>query len=135
MSQVIPNSVEIEVLTNIVTPDLQLKLYSNNKTPLGNDVAADYVQVVGGGYLAKDLEFAIWTFESGDPSVTYYTTQTWIFTGATNAPSTIFGYFITRVSDGKLITAERFPVSVVPFTPVAGSKIAVQPKISAESQF
>lgn len=134
MSQVIPNQLEVEVITTLLTPALTIKLYSNNVTPSGSSVAADFTSVAGGGYTSFPLTFANWTISSGDPSTALYNTSIeWTFTGATNAPSTIYGYFVTRDSDGHLMWAERFPTA--PFTPIAGSLIRVIPEFSAESQF
>lgn len=136
MSIKVPNAIEVEVLTAIVTPALTLKLYSNDKTPADGDTSASYTEVTGGGYASKPLTFANWGITSGAPSVALYnTTQVWTFTGPTGGPGTIYGIFITRNSDGKLICAERFPSATVPFNPVNGSIIRYLPRITAESQF
>ena len=136
MSLKVPNSVEVAVLTTIMTPALTLKLYSNDKTPADSDTAASYTEVTGGGYASKPLTFANWGITSGSPSVALYnTTQSWTFTGPTGGPGTIYGYFVTRNSDGALQWAERFPSAVVPFNPVNGSIIRVIPRFTAESQF
>lgn len=131
----IPNPIEVEVLTALVTPALTLRLYGNNFTPVDGDLASNYTEIAGGGYVNKALTFANWSIVGGTPSYATYAPQTWIFTGAVNAPGTIYGYYVTRNSDGHLILAERFPSAVVPFTTVNGSKIVVLPKITAESQF
>ena len=136
MPQVIPNALEVEILTEKLTPALTLKLYGNNATPSGSSSAASFTEIAGGGYVSKPLTFANWGIVSGDPSVaTYNAMQTWDFTGVINAPGTVYGYFVTRNSDGKLMWAERFPAANVPFAPIAGSKIQVLPKLSAQSLF
>jgi|SRR5262245_5712025 len=135
MSMKVPNAVEVEVITTLLTPNLTLKLYGNDKTPADGDVAANYTEISGGGYANKPLTFANWTITSGAPSAGSYPGQTWIFTGPINAPGTIYGYYVTRDSDGKLMWAERFPSANVPFGPVNGSKIVVLPRFTAESQF
>ena len=135
MSQKFPNAIEVEVLTTMLTPAFTLRLYGNDKTPADGDVSANYTEIAGGGYANKPLTFANWTITAGAPSLAVYAGQTWIFTGAINAPGTIYGYYVTRNSDGKLLFASRFPSANVPFVPVNGSKIVVLPRVSAESQF
>lgn len=136
MGMKVPNTIEVEVLTALLTPALTMKLYSNDKTPAATDVAANYTEVTGGGYASKPLTFANWTITAGSPSQAVYTSsQTWTFTGVTGAPGTVYGYYVTRNSDGKLMWAERFPSGSLPFSPVAGSRVVVLPTFSAESLF
>lgn len=135
MSLKVPNVVEVEVLTTLLTLAHTLKIYGNDYTPVDASVAANFTEIAGGGYVSKPITFANWTITAGAPSLASYAVQTWIFTGAINAPGTIYGYYITRNSDGHLLLAERFPAANVPFGPVAGSKIIVLPRFSAESQF
>jgi hypothetical protein len=136
MSMVIPDALEVEVLTTLLTPALTLRLYSNNVTPVGTNAAASFTEVAGGGYTSFPLTFAHWSIVSGNPSVGVYdATQTWNFTGVTNAPGTIYGYYVTRNSDGKLMWAERFASGLVPFSPIAGSVIKVLPRFTADSLF
>src|SRR3982751_2479471 len=113
MSLVVPNAIEVEVLTTLLTPAYTLRIYGNNKTPAAGDVAANYTEISGGGYVAKAITFANWTIVAGAPSLATYTGQTWIFTAAIDAPGTIYGYYVTRNSDGKLLLAERFPAANV----------------------
>jgi hypothetical protein len=135
MSLKVPNAVEIEVLTTLLTPAHTLRIYGNDYTPVDNDVAANFTEITGGNYTNRPLTFANWNIVSGDPSVASYSVQTWIFDGPVDAPNTIYGYYITRDTDGKLLLAERFASAVVPFGPVNGSKIVILPRLSAESQF
>lgn len=134
MSLIVTNVQEVAVLTNMLTPALTMRLYSNDKTPAGGDIAANYTEVSGGGYANKPLTLANWQFTAGGPTVALYNAvQAWVFTGATSAPGTIYGYYITRDSDGLLMWAERFPAGSLPFSPIAGSVIRVTPRITAES--
>ncbi len=137
MGFTVPNAVELEVLTRILTDAWTLRLYGNNKTPAGADSASGYTEIAGGGYANKPLTFANWSIDSTGsfPIATYNATQLWTFTGAINAPGTIYGYYVTRNSDGKLMLAERFTAGVIPFGPVAGSQVRVLPKYSVVSQF
>ena len=136
MGLVVPDSEELEVINSILAAAMTLRLYSNNKTPAGGDNTAAYTEVAGGGYASLPITFANWTIITGTPtSATYNAFQQWTFTGVTNAPGTIYGYFVTRNSDGKLMWAERFPSASVPFSPIAGSIIRVLPKFTVGSQF
>lgn len=136
MPLVIPNVQEVEVLTNRLNTPMTIRLYGNNVTPTGLTTAAAFTEIAGGGYANKPLTFANWNISPGDPSIAVYNaTQTWTFTGIINAPGTVYGYYITRNSDGLLILSERFPAGVIPFSPIAGSVVRVLPRYSAQSQF
>lgn len=136
MSQVVPNQFEVEVLTNTLTPALHLRLFGNNVTPAGSSTAASFTEIAGGGYAALPLTLANWTITAGDPSSAQYNIlQQFLFTGPINAPGTIYGYYVTRDSDGHLIWAERFAPALVPFAPVGGSQINIVPVFTAQSAF
>lgn len=136
MSLKVPDALEVEVLTTLLTPALTLRLYGNNKTPANGDTTAAYTEISGGGYANKPLVFGSWTITAGTPSTAAFAVvQVWNFTGPIDAPGSIYGYYVTRNSDGKLMWAERFPPANVPFAPIAGSRINVLPRFTAESQF
>lgn len=136
MPLVVPNSLEVEILTDVLTPALTIRIYGNDKTPAAGDTAAAYTEITGGGYAAIPLTFANWNITAGDPSVAIYNSvQKWTFNDVINSPGTIYGYYVTRDSDSKLMWAERFPDAVVPFEPIAGSIIQVLARFSAQSQF
>ena len=61
MSMLVPNILEVEILTSVLTPALTLKLYSNDKTPVAGDTSSAYTEVTGGGYSSKSPTFANWT--------------------------------------------------------------------------
>jgi hypothetical protein len=131
----VPNALEVEVLTDLLTPALTMRLYSNDKTPADGDVAANYTEVTGGNYTSRPLLFASWTITAGSPSIAARAMEQWLFNGPVGGPNTIYGYYVTRDSDGKLMWAERFPSANVPFAPVNGSKVVILPRFSAESLF
>jgi|SRR5215471_261880 len=135
MSIVVPDAAELEIITAILTPNHTLRLYSNNKTPAHGDSVAAYTEVTGGGYVSVPLLFASWNITAGDPTQASRAVVTWIFTGPTTGPGTIYGYYVTRDSDGTLRWAERFPSAVVPFVPINGSKAIVLPRYSVQSEF
>ena len=135
MPLVVPDAAELRALTYILTPNLTLRIFGNNATPGPLSVSADFTEIAGGGYANVPLTFANWILVSGTPSVATYPKQTWTFTGVINAPGTIYGYYITRDSDGLLMWAERFPVAVVPFTPIAGSVVQITPRFTGGSVY
>lgn len=122
----IPNVGETDNLDKVTNETLTLKLFSNNITPAEANTAANYTEVAGGGYAAKSLLVGNRTIVAGDPSTCTYPVQNFTFTGVTDAPGTIYGYFIVNGA-GVLKGVERFPAGVVPFTPVVGAQINVTP--------
>src|SRR3990167_3121364 len=121
MAIVVPDVAEGEMLELILNQALSLKLFSNNVTLANTNTASSFTEVAGGGYASKSLTFANWIITTGSPSNgTYDSHQTWTFTGATNSPGTIYGYYITDAA-GVIFYAERFPSANVPFTPKNGS--------------
>lgn len=138
MTLVVPDVGEVAMLNSIlsvtasaVLDPLTLKLYSNNRTPAHGDVAGDYTVVTGGGYASTALVKTNWVVSSGSPSVAQYNAFIdFNFTGATGAPGTIYGYYITD-ANGTLICSERFPSP--PFTPINGSLIRVKPRLTCAS--
>lgn len=136
MSLIVPDALEVEILTEKLTPDLSLKLYGNDVTPDGTTDASAFTEISGGGYADKPLTFGHWDITEGDPSIAVYdTTQNWTFTGVIGGAGTIYGYYVVRDSDGVLMWSERFPSGNVPFSPIAGSIINVLPRFTAQSEF
>lgn len=132
MTLVVPNVGEVLALElYLESVDLTLKLYSNNITPAETDTAATYTVVAGGGYADQVLDKDEWTIVAGAPSAgTYNFTIDFDFTGVTNAPGVIYGYFVVDAA-GVLRWAERFPAGVVPFTPILNSLIRFIPRFEA----
>lgn len=136
MSLIVPDTLELEVLQDLLNTPLSMKLYGNDYTPVSGSTPGAFTEITGGGYAFKPLIFANWTITSGDPSeAVYNATQVWTFTGVIDPPGSIYGYYVTRDSDGALMWAERFPVANVPFVPVAGSLVRVLPVFTAQSLF
>lgn len=134
MTLYVPEASKVTMLTSILTDDLTLKLYSNNYTPIAASIAANFTEVSGAGYADLPLELASWTITPGSPAVAEYDTpQDFNFTGATDTPGVIYGYYIIRDSDGLLIYAERFPTDDVPFVPINGSLIRLTPRITLDN--
>lgn len=129
VDEMIPNVAEVIAAQNFLTAgNLTLKLFSNNVTPAEGDTASSYTEVAGGGYVSKTLSNSSWTITAGDPTKGTYAAQDFSFTGPTNAPGTIYGYFLVDGSN-VLRGSERFGAGVVPFNPVLGSLIRITPKL------
>jgi len=135
MALVVPDAAEVRFLQLILNLNMTIRIFGNNATPGPASVAASFNEIAGGGYANKPIVFANWSFTSNAPSYGLYPKQSWTFTGVINAPGTIYGYFITRDSDGLLMWAERFPAAAVPFTPVVGSLVEVTPKFTGSSVY
>lgn len=135
MGLIVPDSVEVITLNNLLTSPLTMRLYGNNVTPTGASSFASFNEIAGGGYASVPLPIASWTIVSGVSQATYNDLITWTFTGPITAPGSIYGYYITRDSDSQLMWAQRFPSANIPFVPIDGSLIKIQPRIAVTSQF
>jgi hypothetical protein len=135
MGLVVPNDVINSILDTFLASNVLLKLFSNDYSPAKDDVLADYTEVTGGGYAAITLVAADWSVTTADQCVASQTEKTFTFTGATTAPGTIYGYYVTNAAGTVLLWAERFSSSVLPFEPANGSEIAITPRITGESLF
>lgn len=109
--------------------DLIYRLFATNVTPAETDTAGSYTEAAGGGYASKTLTGATWTTTQGAPTSADYAQQTWTFTGSLTTNGTVFGYYVTRVTDADLVLAETF----TSFTPTNnGDQILLTPKITAD---
>jgi hypothetical protein len=134
MALLVPNVGEVLALQNFLNnaaPQNQvLRLYTNNITPAEGDTAATYTEASGGGYSAKNLTGSSWTITAGAPSEASYARQDFVFTSVPS-PATMYGYYVTQVTSGTLMWAERFPSA--PFTIInANDEVRVTPKITCD---
>lgn len=134
MTLLVPNvgeNIALSYLTGKTTTvrDLVYRLFATNVTPAETDVAGTYTEAAGGGYASKTLTGASWVITNGAPTSADYAQQTWTFTGALSTNPTVFGYYVTRVTDADLVLAETF----TSFTPANnGDQILLTPKITAD---
>lgn len=131
MTLVVPNNGEGDALSFLVNKsspsDPVLRAYTNNITPAETDTAATYTEDTAAGYGAITLTGANWTITEGAPSQAAYAQQTWTYTAA----SSVYGYFMTRTTGGRIIVAERF--TGAPFViPSGGGSIKITPSITAD---
>jgi hypothetical protein len=101
------DSLALQYIVNKATPqDLVLRLFTNNITPAKGDVVGGYTEASGSGYASKTLTGATWGAPTGsNPKTIAYAAQTFTFTGALG---NVYGYYLTRVTGGELVYAERF---------------------------
>ena len=112
MALLLPNNGEGDALAAIVgktaAENLKLQLYQNNVTPAETDVASTYTVATFTGYADITLTAASWTITEGAPSNAAYAQQTFTSSAAQTAQS-IYGYYFTRVTSGRIAWSERFP--------------------------
>ena len=102
-------TIALKTFLNISIPeDLRVKLYYNNHTPDHTNTYSDYSEVSGGGYSDVMFDVSQWSVSAGNPSQAAYPQITFTFTGATDQ-GTVYGYFVTGNSSGKLYWADKFP--------------------------
>lgn len=133
MALVLPNVGAVTLLnylTNKDAPeDLVVRLYSNNKTPAVGDVVGYFTETTFAGYAAVTTDPVDWTITAGTPTAAVHTRIDFTSSaGSQSAP--VYGYYVTRVTTGDLVYAERFPAA--PVTVVNdGDQIRVTPRITA----
>lgn len=114
---------------NTAPQEQTLKLFVTNITPAETDTAVTYTEAVGGGYSAKALAGASWTFTGTSPVEAAYAQQTWTFTGPLTTNGTIFGYFVVQAVSGILMFSE----ATTNFTPANnGDQYLLTPKFTAD---
>jgi hypothetical protein len=134
MTLLVPNVGENIALSYLVgktttVRDLIYRLFATNITPAETDTAGTYTEAAGGGYASKTLTGASWTITNGAPTNAAFAQQTWTFTGTLTTNPTVFGYYVTRVTDADLVLAETF----TSFTPTNnGDQILLTPQITCD---
>ena len=120
-----------QVLNNIPVAgtDIVCHLYVTNISLDTLKTPSDFVEAVGGGYLAKTLTGGSWSIHQGDagtiPNATY-TQQEYIFTGPLTTNLVIYGYYLVNAA-GHLLAAETLGA---PFTPYNNwDELKISPRI------
>lgn len=126
MTIIVPNVGEVAIAKRILNQELSLKLYSNDIIPDELDTLNTYIEVVGGGYSSKTLVYTNWIINSD--GTCYYPFQDFRFTSAPSGSGTVYGYYI-HDGNNVLMWSERFPTSVLPFSPINDTLIRVTPRI------
>lgn len=126
MSKIIPNEGLALFLTRLLNANMVLRLYTNNHVPSASDVASDYTEMSGLGYSSKTLTAGSWVLNGVEAT---YATQTFTFTAGT--PISVYGYYVTNTSDGKVAFAENFTDG--PFSASENLSINVTPRTGVVS--
>lgn len=133
MALLVPNAElvrTLELRLNISTPeDLQIRLYSNNYTPVSGSTAGDFTQATFTGYSAVTIDEEDWDITSADPAVALLDAAVEFTSTAGSQNQDIYGYYIVGVTSGRLIWAERFtdgPYNIANLN----DKISVTPRIT-----
>lgn len=123
--------IALEYIVNKDSPeDLVLRLFKNDKTPADADDEGDYTEADFTGYSSITLTGSSWTVTPGAPSQASYAQQTFAST-ADQSQQLIYGYYLTRLTGGELMWAERFtdgPYAIAN----NGDQIKVTPKLQAK---
>lgn len=134
MTLLVPNVGEdlaLQYLVNKASPqNLVLRLFKSNTTPAEGDTAGTYTEADFTGYAALTLAGASWTVTPGAPSQAAYAQQTFT-SSAEQASQSIYGYYLTRLTGGELVYAERFTDGPYAITHL-GDAIKVTPQITAD---
>jgi hypothetical protein len=109
-------------LTLILGVDYHLKLFTNDvenglTEPYKEALyQGDFTEATFTGYSAKTLTGGSWTIDTNlDPASGVYAMQTFTST-ADQTPEDVYGYYVTRASDGALEWYEYFSASAAPST-------------------
>ena len=117
MALFVANQAEAIFLANALKKqggeDIDIRLYSNDKTPAATDTEGGYTEVSGGGYTVQGLTTGTWSISGTNPTTASYgSTISFTFTGApTTNSGYVYGYYATARSgtnSGKLLWADRF---------------------------
>lgn len=105
MAFMLPAQGENAMLTAFFAANMSLRLFTNDYTPVETTTEASVTEAAGNGYAAITLTGGSWTIAGSSPVQASYAQQTFTFTGNLG---NVYGYYITRNSDNKLMLAERF---------------------------
>jgi hypothetical protein len=133
MTILVPSASEkdlLEFMLGVATPGNQkLKLFVNNVAPDDTYVLANLTEMSTLGYAEKTLTKTSWVAvagSTGQPATATYAQQTWTFTAGTAV--TVYGYYVTDVTTGRLIWVELFSSAKV--VQNTGDQIIITPTIT-----
>ena len=105
----------LEMVLNKRRPEnLLLRLYTNNKVPTRADTTEQYIEATFQGYSSVVLVGAQWAVVPGRPTAAASVEQKFLSTAGQPAQS-CYGYYVTQISSGTLMWAERFSAVNAPF--------------------
>lgn len=126
---IVGENVILENIVNKTAPQNPvLRLFQNNITPADTDTAGTYTESTFPGYAAITLTGASWN-SAASGSIAYSAQQTITCSGS--ASQSVYGYYITQVTSGILMWAERD--ASAPFAIAnSGDAVKITPTITAE---
>ncbi len=126
---IVGENVILENIVNKTAPqNLVLRLFQSNTTPADTDTAGTYTESTFTGYSAINLTGASWN-SAASGSISYSSQQTFTCSGASS--QNVYGYYVTQVSSGILMWAERD--ASAPFAIAnSGDAVKITPAITAE---
>lgn len=133
MSLIVVDAAEEDWLGLITAVDMTLRLYVTDVTDglsqAQRDALAanDLTEASFTGYAAIPLSGASWMVSSGNPAVATFAEQEFV-SSADQSPQTVYGYYLTRDSDGALRWLERFTTPGV--VQLIGQRVKVTPQIT-----
>lgn len=133
MTLIVVDQAEEHFLDLILAVNYTLRLYKNNVTSGLTQVQkdalteADFTEANFTGYSSAALTGGSWTTTAGNPCTGVYATQTFT-SSADQTAQTLYGYYVTRTSDGKLQWFEDFTAPL--FIEFNGESIKVTPSIT-----
>lgn len=122
---------------NAAVDNCNIHLYQSDLAFDADNVLSDYSAIESDfdGYASKQL--TAWGVPSvPDGSGRAYvieTLRTWIVTGLTNLPQTVYGYYVSNDNTGELLWVQRAAVPVA--LSLVGDFYAVIPKFTFRSEF
>jgi hypothetical protein len=117
MALVVTNQAEAIFIANALKKqageDVDIKLFSNDYTPVATSTEANMTEVSGGGYSTQSLTAATWGITGTNPTTASYgATISFTFTGApTTNGGYVYGYYAVARSGtnaGKMLWGDRF---------------------------
>lgn len=143
MPGVVPDQGEVQMLAMLLglagqEPELDLRLYVNDRVPGIGDVLTDYDEMSDHGYAPIALPPSAWAVQpaqpgTNTPALGRGAAQVFHF-GAAGPPVLVYGYLIVAPVAARLWVAERFadgPYRVQN----AGDEVTVEPTFSLRSEY
>jgi hypothetical protein len=133
-SIVVVNAGENAFLVLITNVDMTLRLYQNNVTSGLTEaqiealVVSAFTEATFAGYAAVSMATA-WTTTAGNPSEATRPQVTFTRT-STGAVQNVFGYYVTRNSDGVLMWFEHFDAAIP--VEINGDAVIVTPRLTLD---
>jgi len=135
MGLIIPATGEAEFLDRIINGSYTLRLYKNDvatglsKAGLDALTVADFTEASFSGYTAQGFTPGSWSTMGTNPTMATYPQVT--FTrSVTGVAETVYGFYVTRNSDGELVWFEQSPSPIVIST--AGDSILITPALTLD---